>query len=236
MEGTGGRIRIFLFDLDGTLIWSGGAGVRALDMAFAEMFGLQRAMQGVSCDGKTDRAIVREVLAAHGLDSEDNISRLIESYVGHLPQTVAVASGYRVIEGVVETLEYLSADPDVICGLATGNVVEGARAKLGRADLFRYFPVGGFGSDSEDRTTMVRAGIERAVAYLKDPSARAAVIGDTPRDIEAAKGAGALAVGVATGRFAFSVLEEAGADLVIENLSQPAEWIERLQGFEEQHR
>jgi len=221
---------IFLFDIDGTLIWSGGAGVRALDLAFQEVLGISDGMQGIVCDGKTDPAIVREVLTERKLASRENIQRLIDRYVGYPPAEVAAAENYQVLPGVRQTLELLQARPDVVIGLATGNVEAGARAKLERADLYRYFPVGGFGSDSEDRAELVRIGIRRARELLGDPRAKALVIGDTPRDVKAAQAASAESVAVATGHLDQGELAAAGADLVLADLSDPQAWIERFAG------
>ncbi len=220
--------RIFLFDVDGTLIWSGRAGVRGLDAAFLRVFGIERGMAGIVCDGKTDPAIVREVLSARGLGAEDHIQEILESYAEQLPQMVASAVGYEILPGVVETLQYLHGREGVLCGLATGNVERGARAKLERGGLNRYFPVGGFGSDSEDRTELVRIGVTRARELLRDDRAGAVVIGDTPRDVIAAHEAGALAVGVASGRFEPAALSRAGADLVLEDLKNPQVWVNRV--------
>jgi phosphoglycolate phosphatase len=220
--------RIFLFDVDGTLIWSGRAGVRGLDAAFQRVFGIERGMEGIVCDGKTDPAIVREVLVARGLGAEDHIQAILRSYVEQLPQMVSSADGYEILPGVIETLEYLNGRERILCGLATGNVERGARAKLERGGLNRYFPVGGFGSDSEDRAEVVRIGIMRARELLGDDRAGAAVVGDTPRDVIAAHAAGALAVGVASGRFDPAALSAAGADLVLEDLTNPQAWVDRV--------
>lgn len=219
---------IFLFDVDWTLVWTGGAGVRALDRALLEIFGIPDGMRGVVCDGKTDPSIVREVLSARKLDSPENIEKTLDRYVGHLPATVASAAEYRVLPGVLDTLNLLDERPDVLCGLATGNVEAGARAKLARADLNKYFPTGGFGSDSESRAELVRIGIERARDLLGDARARAVVFGDTPRDVQAAHDAGAVACGVATGNFDESALLAAGADEILKNLTGPEEWVDRV--------
>ncbi|MBW1808822.1 MAG: HAD hydrolase-like protein [Deltaproteobacteria bacterium] len=223
------KIRIFLFDLDGTLINSGWSGVRALQRAFWEVFEIEDGMHKIRCDGKTDRAIVREVLSGRQLDSEANIDRLLESYISHLPAAVTAADGYRVIPGVFDTLEYLGSLPGMLCGLATGNVIAGAKTKLARADLFKYFPVGGFGSDAEDRAELVKKAVERAREYLSDARARAVIIGDTPLDILAAHSAGHKAIGVATGNFDTQALEEAGGDMVLVTLANPKKWITVMQ-------
>jgi phosphoglycolate phosphatase len=219
---------IYLFDVDGTLIWSGRAGVRGLDAAFLRVLGIERGMRGIVCDGKTDPAIVREALSARGLAGEGNIRAILESYLECLPGMVSSAEGYEILPGVIETLEYLRGREGTLCGLATGNVEAGARAKLERGGLNKYFPVGGFGSDSEDRAEVVRIAVTRARELLQDARAGAVVIGDTPRDVQAAHAAGVPAVGVASGRFDPAALSAAGAGLVLTDLSRPEDWVERI--------
>jgi phosphoglycolate phosphatase-like HAD superfamily hydrolase len=223
--------RIYLFDVDGTLLWSGRAGVRGLEAAFEKVLGIERGMEGIVCDGKTDPAIVREVLSARGRGGPESIEEILESYVKHLPGLVSSADGYRILPGVIETLEYLHGREGILCGLATGNVEPGARAKLERGGLNKYFPVGGFGSDSEDRAELVRIAVRRARELLKDDRADAVIIGDTPRDVAAAHAAGVPAWGVASGHFDAAALSAAGADLVLEDLRNPETWVERTAVF-----
>jgi phosphoglycolate phosphatase len=220
-------VKIFLFDLDGTLINGAGAGMRALELACRQEFGLEGATSGVVFDGMTDLAIVRAILEPRGRGGERNLQRLIQAYLEHLPRTVAEASGYRVLEGVVETLDYLEKKGRLYA-LATGNVVEGARIKLERGGLWGRFPTGGFGSDAEERVQIVKTALERARKLLGDDSAQAVVVGDTPRDVRAACGAGLPALAVASGRFSVAELKAAGAELVLESLCQPEVWLERL--------
>jgi phosphoglycolate phosphatase-like HAD superfamily hydrolase len=223
---------LLLFDIDGTLMLSGGAGLRALGRAFEDLHGLPDAMRGVECDGKTDPGIVREVLAPHGLGTEACIARTLRVYLEHLARGLdEERAGLRVLPGVAESLAYLAARPGVGLGLATGNVEAGARLKLSAVGLRGHFTFGGFGSDAEARAELVRVGVTRGRALLGAPVAPAAVIGDTPRDIQAAHAASALAVGVASGRYAPGELERAGADLVLESLEEPARWFSRLEGL-----
>ncbi len=221
-------MRLFLFDIDGTLIWTGGAGSLALDLAFAELFGIDRAMARVTCDGKTDPLIVREVLGPRGLDSPENIRRVLDAYVAHLRGTLAVSAGYRVLPGAAESLALIEKRR-IPCGLATGNLEPGARVKLEQAGLNRYFTFGGFGSDAEDRALLVGRAIERGRELFGDPRASAVVIGDTPRDVAAAQEAGALAVGVAAGNFDRRALEQSGAELVLDDLTHPDVWVPQVQ-------
>lgn len=221
-------VKIFLFDLDGTLINGGGAGMRALELACQREFGLKGATTGVIFDGMTDLAIVRDILEPRGLGVERNKMILIQTYLEHLPRTVAEASGYRILDGVEETLDYLQK-MGRLCALATGNVIEGARIKLERGGLWGRFSTGGFGSDAEDRVQIVKTALARARKLLGDDSAQAVVVGDTPRDVRAAHQAGLPALAVASGRFSVAELKAAGAELVLKSLCQPELWLQELE-------
>lgn len=221
---------MFLFDIDGTLIWSGGAGSAALERAFEELFGLRAAMAGVSCDGMTDPLIARVVLGPHGLDSPANIQRVLERYAVHLDAALSESNGFSLLPGARECLDHLSAR-GLHLGLATGNLQACARAKLERGGLWGYFGFGGFGSDAEERADLVRVAIARGRAQVGDPRADAVVLGDTPRDVQAARAAGALAVGVAAANFDRAALEAAGADLVLDSLERPEEWLPRVEAL-----
>jgi phosphoglycolate phosphatase len=219
---------LFLFDIDGTLLWSGGAGVAALNAAFWELFGIENSLQGISCDGMTDPAIVRVALRRHQLDSQENVQKILERYTDRLPESLMKATGIRLMEGVKESLEYLRGCKDILCGLATGNVQKGAWTKLGHSGIAAYFTYGGFGSDSEERYELVQAALHRGRLRAKNIWAKPVVIGDTPLDINAGKKVGALTVGVATGRFDLRSLAASGADLVFQNLREPELWVERV--------
>jgi phosphoglycolate phosphatase-like HAD superfamily hydrolase len=219
---------LFLFDIDGTLIHSGGAGIAALEDAFQEVLRLPRAMAGVICDGMTDPAIVRGVLAPHRLDSELNIRKVLQRYTQSLARRVRESTRFRILPRVVEALDFLSRRPDLRLGLATGNLEAGAWTKLKLAGLDRFFDFGGFGSDAEERSELVRRAIERGRQRSGDPRAAAVVIGDTPRDIQAAHQAGARALGVASGRYDVTALSAAGADWTLPDLAAPEVWTERV--------
>jgi phosphoglycolate phosphatase-like HAD superfamily hydrolase len=213
-------VKLLLFDVDQTLIYTGGAGLRALDRACRNILSVENATQGISPHGKTDPAIIREILLVRvGVHSEveDQLASLLESYLFFLKEEVQLSEKYQVLPGIAEILAEMSARGDVMLGLATGNVELGARIKLDRGDLNGYFTFGGFGSDSEDRTTLVRKAGE--IAAIRSgravPPEDVFVIGDTPRDIEAGRGAGFKTVGVATGHYAVDQLLESGATFAI---------------------
>src|ERR1700730_8842681 len=155
--------KVLLFDLDWTLIYTGGAGVRALDHSFEKLFGIPQAMKNVSPDGKTDPAICREMIRVY-LKREPlpgEIEKLCRGYLDRLAEEVPNGPGYRVLPGIPELLETLSRLDTVLLGLGTGNLEEGAKIKLARADLMKFFPFGGYGSDAEDRPTVLREAVKR---------------------------------------------------------------------------
>ena len=161
--------KVLLFDLDWTLIYTGGAGVRALDHAFQKLFGIPQAMKTVTPDGKTDPAICREMIRVH-LRREprgEEIGKLCRAYLDRLAEEVPNGPGYKVLPGIPEMMEALSTRNDILMGLGTGNLEEGAKIKLARADLMKYFRFGGYGSDSEDRPTVLRTAVRRAEALAK---------------------------------------------------------------------
>lgn len=217
-------MKLLLFDVDHTLISTGGAGIRALNRAFQKILSMDGACEGVALHGKTDVAIIREIfIAKTGADECMNgaVNSIVESYLSFLHEEVALSPAYRVLPGIAEFLDEMAERSDVLLGLATGNVERGARIKLKRGDLNRYFAFGGFGCDAEDRTALVRRAAERAQDTLRAAIAPedVYVIGDTPRDIDAGRRAGFRTVGVATGTYTVEELQEAGASIVVSDFA-----------------
>jgi phosphoglycolate phosphatase len=224
-------VKFLLFDIDGTLIDSGGAGVRALNLAFAEMFSVSDAFSPISVAGKTDLQIIREGLTLHGIRYHNGVVPLfLETYVRHLKANIDRGRGH-VKEGVKEALDILKSRRDYILGLLTGNVEEGAHIKLETYGLGSYFTVGAFGSDHEDRNRLLPLAVEKL--YRRDSVCMdyrdCVVIGDTPRDVDCAKHYGARAVAVATGPFSCVELLAAGADAAFEDLSDTSEFLAALE-------
>jgi len=217
-------VKLFLFDVDLTLVSTGGAGLRALDRACQKLLSVDNAMQGIDPSGKTDPAIVREIFSRLGIipDGGIGIEMVLESYLAFLREEVEMSEKYHVLPGIIPILDEISARPNTMLGLATGNIELGARVKLQRGGLNGYFSFGGFGSDSEDRTELVRKAGEAAGRRHNNPirPEDIFVIGDTPLDIAAGRGAGYKTVGVATGRYSTVVLQEAGATFVISNFEE----------------
>jgi phosphoglycolate phosphatase len=212
-----------LFDIDGTLISTGGAGALAWRLAFDELYGIPANIGEFTDAGMTDPEVGRLTFAsAIGWEpSLDELERVMERRLAHLPQAVAESKGYTVLAGVEELLPRLVRQGYLV-GLTTGGVEPAARIKLERARLNRYFTFGGYGSDSTDRTELTKRAIERAGAMYNGRlhARRCLVVGDTPLDIHAARGAGAVSVGVASGHFSVDELREAGADHVLASLEE----------------
>ncbi len=216
-------IRAVLFDIDGTILVTGGAGGVAWQRAFEELHGVEANVAEHTDAGMTDPEIAaiifREVIGREGTQEER--SKAIGSYLKHLPDTVAESPGYRVMPGVEELLDRL-IDSGTLLGLVTGNIEAAAHIKLARARLNRFFSFGGYGSDSADRTELTEAALNRGALVsggtLSDGACIA--IGDTPRDVVAGHGAGIKVVGVATGSYSVEQLDGAGADWVLETVER----------------
>jgi phosphoglycolate phosphatase-like HAD superfamily hydrolase len=219
-------MRALLFDLDGTLTRSAGAGSRALGKALRARPQAVAELRKMRLDGMTDRAIARALLAAEGDHSiafeermrgvsEDEIDAVLERYLEALAIECA-AQAYHALPGVAELTQRLSARADALLGLCTGNLARGAELKLTAAGLWGRFRFGGYGSDAEPRAEIVRTAFRRAQEL---GATSALVIGDTPRDVMAAHDAGLPACAVATGRFSVHELAEHGAEIVLADLS-----------------
>jgi len=215
-------MRALLFDLDGTLTRSAGAGARALGKALGARTRATEELRKMRLDGMTDRAIARALLAAERGEepaqvTKEEIDQVLEQYLRNLERECA-ASAYEAIPGVAAVLDRLASRDDVLLGLCTGNLERGAQLKLGCTGLWERFRFGGYGSDAEPRPDIVRTPWKRAEAL---GAKEALVIGDTPRDILAAHEAGLPACGVATGRWSTHDLAVHGAEVVLEDWSDP---------------
>jgi phosphoglycolate phosphatase len=200
-------MRVVLFDIDGTLILSGGAGRVAMEAALREVFGSSGPAHH-RYDGKTDKLIVREAMRLDGVSDtviDARMDEVLERYLEGLQATFA--SGARrayALPGVMDLLDAVEASDDLVLGLLTGNLVAGARTKLGAARIaFERFRVGAFGSDHEERPMLPPIAQARASALLgyEVRGERLVIIGDTPADIDCGRGVGARAIAVATGGF-----------------------------------
>lgn len=225
--------RLILFDIDGTLV-SGGPAKIAFEAAMVETFGTAGDVTGLSFAGKTDPQIARELLSGAGFDAADideGLPELWVRYLGHLEARLPERP-LTVLVGVRQLLDALAALDGMALGLLTGNIARGAELKLGSTGLWDRFPIGGFGSDHEERDELPAIALERARAHWGHPlvSRDTVVVGDTPRDIACGRVGGMRTLAVATGRFAAADLEAAGAHHVLEDLSATGQVVELLAG------
>ena len=216
-------IKAVLWDIDQTLLSTGGAGAVAWQRAFEELYGVEANIEEHTRSGMTDpeitEIIFEEVIGRKGSDEEH--AAVVAKYLEYMPEAVAESPGYEVKPGIAEILPRL-AEAGIVQGLVTGNVEPAARIKLARGDLDKYFTFGGYGSDARDRVELTKKGIERGGEAAGAPLDLAATIavGDTPRDIAAGHGAGIRVVGVATGSYSLAEQEEAGADWAVEDVRE----------------
>jgi phosphoglycolate phosphatase len=210
-----------LFDIDGTLISTGGASDRAWHRAFAELHGVDVNVPDYTGKGVPDPAVGLACFrGAIGREpTADEMSALMMLRQRYLAEEVETSPGYRVMPGARELLERLTAEGRLV-GLITGNTEPAAHIKLARADLNRFFAFGGYGSDADERVDVCRRALARAALLAGEDFDRSSSIatGDTPRDVEAGHGAGIRVCGVATGEYGVEALRQAGADWTVESL------------------
>ncbi|MDQ1448117.1 MAG: phosphoglycolate phosphatase [Actinomycetota bacterium] len=214
---------VVLFDVDETLVHTGGSGARSWSAAFEKLHGVTADIGQHTSAGETDPQVARETFrGVLGRDpSADELDRIYAHYLLHLAEDIWTSEQYRVLPGAEQVLVRLGA-AGVILGLVSGAMEGAARTKLMPADLNRFFLFGAYGSDSPDRAELTTLAVAKA-ARLHDPLTpdQVYVVGDTPRDIAAATAAGAISVGVASGRYSTAELGEAGAIHVLGSLEDP---------------
>jgi phosphoglycolate phosphatase-like HAD superfamily hydrolase len=215
------RPQAILFDVDGLLITTGGAGTRSWRWAFNELYGIPADIAMFTEAGMTDPVVARLTFTSvigHE-PSPEELAKVISHYLMRLPEEVASSPGYKVLAGVDELLPRLGK-AGFLLGITTGAVEAAAHIKLARGNLNRFFSFGGYGSDSADRGELTRKAIDRAGEILGTAldSRRVLVLGDTPNDIAAAHAAGTIGIGVASGHFSKDELLGVGADYVLGSL------------------
>jgi phosphoglycolate phosphatase len=219
-----------LFDIDGTLLSSGGAGQAAMEAAFLAEFGLENPVEGLTTAGRTDRAIAADLFAYFNLEHhEENHQRFVRAYLERLPAELARRRGL-VLPGIRELLESLSHRDDVSLGLLTGNFCEGARIKLSHHALDHHFSYGGYGDHHLDRDDVARealAEIRRLHANCVELD-RVWIIGDTPADVRCGRAIGANVVAVSTGIYSRDVLRSVGPDYLVDDFSDPGRLLQLL--------
>jgi phosphoglycolate phosphatase len=213
--------RLILWDIDGTLVNTGSAGLHALVRATVERFGGDGDLSGVEIAGRTDTGIARQILEKYAEPvTQENIDSFLDRYVALLPEELPKRNG-RVLPGVRELLEDLARQPNKTLGLLTGNLERGARLKLEHFDLWRFFPFGAFADDHHDRNALGPCAVTRAVAHagLQFPSERIDVVGDTGHDINCGKAFGARTIAVATGSWSRERLAQCEPDFLFDDLA-----------------
>ena len=216
--------KLVLFDIDGTLVLTGGAGLRAMNRAIEETLGHADGLDGIPLAGRTDWSILVDAAGRVGREVDDPLLRILrDRYVASLAEEIQhPGKGTKaVMPGVRELLDELAVRDDVFVGLLTGNFEEGARIKLGHFDLWRYFACGAFGGDAADRNALVPFAVERAqqCGLPQIATTDVLVVGDTPHDVACAHAAGAVPVAVATGGYTVEQLRASGSDIVFPDLS-----------------
>ena len=211
---------VCLFDIDGTLLSSGGAGQAAMEHALERVFGITGPTEGIGYAGRTDRAITTDMLRYHGVAPTDQVvSTFLNAYLDQLPHELAACPGL-ILPGVCEVLRRLKESPDFALSLLTGNFQRGAHVKLQHYDLLHYFNGGGFGDHHRDRDDVARAAVDDVRAeYKAHDSLEFRVIGDTPADIQCGRAIGAVTVAVATGVYSAEELKQTAPDFLFEDLS-----------------
>lgn len=227
------RPTVILFDIDGTLVLTGGAGQRAMARAFEDVFSVPDAFHNIEMPGRTDSWILSDALAAHGVRRVDaDLARFRETYLEHLRSEIQLPGPRKgVMPGVRALLKVLVGRDEVYLALLTGNYRDAARLKLDYFDLWRYFPCGAFGDDAPDRNGL----LPKAIAAIQSrggpevgPS-QVVVVGDTPLDVACAVASGARSLAVATGGYDADALRASGADMVMEDLADTRQVLRALQ-------
>jgi phosphoglycolate phosphatase len=231
-------VSLLLFDIDGTLLLSGGAGIRAMTRAFEEVFGVRDGFAGSDVAGRTDRFILSNALISAGVpDTPEQHHLFREAYVPLLrEEIVKPATGrYGLMPGIQALLDHLRDQGSVHFALLTGNYEPAAYVKLGHFGIERFFGWGAFGEESTERDELARIALRRAETRGLPAAAReqSVVIGDTPHDVTCARAIGARVLAVATGNFSEEDLRAAGADVTMPDLSDTDRALHALEGLRE---
>ena len=222
-------MNVLLFDIDGTLIDAGGAGQAAMEDAIEQEFGARGPVTGISTAGRTDRAIAIDLFRFHGIElNDDNWSRYLTSYFRFLPDSLHKRNG-SILPGVTTLIEQLAGHEKTLLGLLTGNFSQGAKLKLSHYGLMNHFRLGGYGDHHVDRDDVAREALQMAKSHHPTlETDRLWVIGDTPSDIRCGRAIGANVLAVATGIFSADELRPHQPDLLLDDLSNPESWLQKI--------
>lgn len=211
---------ICLFDIDGTLLMSGGAGQAAMETALESTFGVTAATENIPVAGRTDRAITADMMRFHGVEeTAANRERFRDEYLRHLPGELASRGGL-VLPGVEPLIRELAVRSNLLMGLLTGNFRRGAELKLRHFGLWNFFRCGGYGDEHHSRDDVARAALADARRLDRDGKFKDVwVFGDTPADVQCGRAIGATVVAVATGHFTMEELERCEPDHLLEDFS-----------------
>ena len=220
---------LLLFDIDGTLLTTGGCGERALRLAVRDAFGVEDDLREIEIAGRTDTGIARQLLRKHGREeTAEGVSAVLENYLRHLPVLLRETQG-RLLPGVEALLPLLKPRGDVVLGLLTGNIERGAEHKLSHYGVWQYFGFGAYADDHHERDRLGPFALARARERGHTIAlARTFVIGDTPHDISCARAIGAKVLAVATGGFRTEQLAPHTPDILLEDLGDTAATLHAL--------
>lgn len=222
--------KLLLWDIDGTLIWSGKAGEEAIVDAMRELHGLETSLHDIDYKGRTDRHIGMMMLEKHGIPlTDESLHDFVEAYLRHLARLLPAKQGW-IYKGILEILDQAHARPDVVNALLTGNMRRGAELKLAHYKVWHYFEFGAFADDSHDRNKLGPVALRRALEEhgLDVAPERTFVIGDTPHDIACGKVIGARTIGVATGGFSTDALAACGPTAVFDDFAHPEKFFQLI--------
>ncbi len=223
-----------LFDIDGTLLLTGGAGHVAFTETFREVFGVAEIPTGISFAGRSDRAICQDIMQHSGIEpTGENWQVFFEDYRQRLHRVLTELEG-RVLPGVIDLIETLEQDENTAIGLLTGNTEFGAMAKTSAYGLGGRFAFGGYGDLRTDRNDIAADALHAARQYARDADGEneicgTMVIGDTPADVECGRSIGAYVVAVATGSSSMAELAACGPDLVLADLTDVEELLAEVE-------
>ncbi|MFC1521044.1 HAD family hydrolase [Elusimicrobiota bacterium] len=224
--------KLLVFDLDGTLVFSGGAGVKAIDKYFIKYYGLKNAFKNIDGRGKTDPNIIREMFVKKlGREATSlELKHFIKVYPRFLKPEVKVSRKYKMLKAVDKFLARISRLPGVFLALGTGNLEKTGRIKLSRANLNRFFPIGGFATDSIIREKLLKFAVKKANKHYKKKFKKKEIyiVGDTPLDVKAGKACGFKTVAIGIGAVSRKKVIASKPDFFFEDYSKPDLWIKKL--------